>query len=58
MAKQLLNINKNRRRVLQSAAAIGGAAAFGFPMISCAQNKPIKVGMGTILSGRVAQLGT
>lgn len=58
MAKQLSNINKNRRRVLKSAAAIGGAAALGFPMISRAQAKPIKVGMGTILSGRVAQLGT
>ena len=57
MAKQLSNINKNRRRVLQSAAAIGGATALGFPMISRAQDKPIKVGMGTILSGRVAQLG-
>ncbi len=56
MAKQLSNINNNRRRVLQSAVAIGGAA-LGFPMISRAQNKPIKIGMGTILSGRVAQLG-
>ena len=57
MAKQLSNVNKNRRRVLQSAAALGGAAALGFPMISRAQDKPIKIGMGTILSGRVAQLG-
>ena len=57
MAKHFSSISKNRRRVLQSAAAIGGAAALGFPMISRAQDKPIKVGMGTILSGRVAQLG-
>ena len=57
MAKQLSNINNNRRRVLQSATAIGAAAALGFPMISRAQDKPIKIGMGTILSGRVAQLG-
>ena len=57
MAKQLSKINKNRRRVLQSAAAIGGSIAFGFPIISRAQDKPIKVGMGTILSGRYAQLG-
>ncbi|MDQ3259514.1 MAG: ABC transporter substrate-binding protein, partial [Pseudomonadota bacterium] len=57
MAKHFSGISKNRRRVLQSAAAIGGAAALGFPMISRAQDKPIKVGMGTILSGRVAQLG-
>ncbi len=42
---------------MQSAAALGGAAALGFPMISRAQDKPIKIGMGTILSGRVAQLG-
>lgn len=47
-----------RRRFLKHAAAIGGAAALGFPMISRAQAKPIKVGMPTILSGRVAQLGT
>ena len=58
MVRQLSNINNNRRRVLQSAAAIGGATALGFPMISRAQDKPIKVGMGTILSGRYAQLGT
>ena len=57
MAKQLLTVNKNRRRILQAAAALGGAAALGVPMISRAQDKPIKVGMGTILSGRVAQLG-
>ena len=56
MAKQLSN--SNRRRVLKSAAVLGGAAALGFPMISRAQDKPIKIGMGTILSGRVAQLGT
>ncbi len=58
MAKLLSNIDNSRRRVLKSAAAIGGAAALGFPMISRARDKPIKVGMGTILSGRVAQLGT
>jgi branched-chain amino acid transport system substrate-binding protein len=45
-----------RRRLLKGA----GAAAIGalaFPMISRAQGKPIKIGMPTILSGRVAQLG-
>jgi len=46
-----------RRRFLQGATALGGAAALGFPMISRAQAKTIKVGMPTILSGRVAQLG-
>jgi branched-chain amino acid transport system substrate-binding protein len=47
-----------RRELLKGAAALGGAAAFGFPMISRAQAATIKVGMPTILSGRVAQLGT
>ena len=46
----------SRRQVLASA---GGAAVAvtGFPYVSVAQNKPIKIGMPTILSGRVAQLG-
>jgi len=47
----------SRRRLLQGAAALTGAA-IGFPMISLAQNKPIRIAMPTILSGRVAQLGT
>jgi branched-chain amino acid transport system substrate-binding protein len=47
-----------RRRFLQNATTLGGAAALGFPMISRAQAKTIRVGMPTILSGRVAQLGT
>lgn len=47
-----------RRRFLRHSAALSGAAALGFPMISRAQAKVIKVGMPTILSGRVAQLGT
>jgi len=46
-----------RRRFLKSATALGGAAALGFPMFTRAQAKTIKVGMPTILSGRVAQLG-
>jgi len=47
----------SRRAVVEGAAAtaIGILAA---PMISRAQAKPIKIGMPTILSGRVAQLGT
>ena len=46
----------SRRAVVEGAAAtaIGILAA---PMISRAQAKPIKIGMPTILSGRVAQLG-
>src|SRR3972149_3521053 len=47
-----------RRRFLEISAALGGAAAIGLPMISRAQAKPIRIGMPTILSGRVAQLGT
>ena len=49
--------NRARRRFLKISAALSGAAAAGFPMISRAQAKPIKIGMPTILSGRVAQLG-
>jgi branched-chain amino acid transport system substrate-binding protein len=47
----------NRRAVIKSATAtaIGVIAA---PMIARAQTKTIKIGMPTILSGRVAQLGT
>ena len=47
-----------RRRFLKSASALGGAVALDFPMISRAQAQTIRVGMPTILSGRVAQLGT
>ena len=47
-----------RRRFLKTSAALGAAAALGSPMVSRAQAKPIKIGMPTILSGRVAQLGT
>jgi len=47
----------NRRAVIKgaTATAIGVIAA---PMTSRAQAKAIKIGMPTILSGRVAQLGT
>ncbi|MBC7514466.1 MAG: ABC transporter substrate-binding protein [Herminiimonas sp.] len=38
--------------------AIAGAFVTGFPHIASAQAKVIKVGMSTILSGRVAILGT
>lgn len=38
--------------------ALGAAAAItGFPAVLRAQNAPVKLGMPTILSGRVAQLG-
>lgn len=47
----------NRRTVLKGATATA-IGILGAPMISRAQAKPIKIGMPTILSGRVAQLGT
>lgn len=46
-----------RRQLLKGAAGLAGASALGWPALSFAQNKPIRVGMPTILSGRVAQLG-
>ena len=45
-----------RRKLMQGAAALG-VASIGWPAISLAQNKPIRIGMPTILSGRVAMLG-
>ncbi len=50
-----------RRDVLKGAGALAGVAAVtkvtGFPNIARAQANPIRVGMPTILSGRVAILG-
>jgi len=46
-----------RRTLLHGAGALAGLAMAGFPAVSRAQNRPIRVGMPTILSGRVAQLG-
>ena len=50
-------IRLDRRTLLKGAAAstVGVLAA---PMIARSENKSIKIGMSTILSGRVAQLGT
>jgi branched-chain amino acid transport system substrate-binding protein len=47
----------NRRQFVKAAGALTAATGLGFPFISRAQDKPIKVGVPTILSGRVAQLG-
>jgi len=47
----------NRRSVLKGAAATA-AAVLTTPHIAGAQAKVLKIGMPTILSGRVAQLGT
>jgi len=49
-------IGTGRRKFIGS--AIAGAAITGFPHIARAQAKVIRVGMPTILSGRVATLGT
>ena len=47
----------DRRTVLKGVAA-GGATILCSPHIASAQARVVKVGMPTILSGRVAQLGT
>ena len=47
-----------RRQLLQSSALLGAGAALGFPSLLRAQTKQtIKIGIPTILSGRLAQLG-
>jgi branched-chain amino acid transport system substrate-binding protein len=48
---------KQRRRFIKAAGAVSAAAGIGFPFIARAQSKPIRIGMPTIMSGRVAQLG-
>jgi branched-chain amino acid transport system substrate-binding protein len=53
----------SRRTILKGAGSAAAAGAFattitGFPHIAGAQAKVIRVGMPTILSGRVAILGT
>ena len=50
-------LQPTRRKLIKGAAAMAGMATVGIPGISLAQNKPIKIGMPTILSGRVAMLG-
>ena len=47
----------DRRTVLKGTAAFGAAMVCS-PYVASAQAKAIKIGMPTILSGRVAQLGT
>jgi branched-chain amino acid transport system substrate-binding protein len=51
---------KNRldRRTLLKSAAAGTVGLLAAPMVVRAEGKAIKIGMSTILSGRVAQLGT
>jgi branched-chain amino acid transport system substrate-binding protein len=57
MTPPLKTTPSNRRKLLQGAGAWAGLAGLGMPALSFAQNKPIRVGMPTILSGRVAMLG-
>jgi len=45
----------SRRSVLKTAGAM--AAAGAFPHVSLAQNKPIRIGVPSIFTGRVANLG-
>lgn len=47
----------NRRGFIKAAGAVTATAGLGFPYISRAEGKPIRIGVPTILSGRVAQLG-
>jgi branched-chain amino acid transport system substrate-binding protein len=51
------SLGSQRRKLVKQGVAVAGGAVIGAPMISLAQNKPIKIGMPTILSGRVATLG-
>lgn len=46
----------NRRGFIKAAGALT-ASGLAFPYVSRAQDKPIRIGVPTILSGRVAQLG-
>jgi branched-chain amino acid transport system substrate-binding protein len=48
---------RSRRSFIKAAGALTAASTLGFPFISRAQNKTIRIGVPTILSGRVAQLG-
>ncbi len=55
---KITDTNKlDRRTVLKGATALA-VGTLAAPMIATAQGKAIKIGMPTILSGRVAQLGT
>ena len=57
MTSSTLQRSIGRRQLLKGAGALAGVASMGMPALSFAQNKPIRVGMPTILSGRVAMLG-
>ena len=50
--------NRLNRRTLLKGAAASTVGILAAPMVAHSESKAIKVGMTTILSGRVAQLGT
>ena len=50
--------NRLDRRTLLKGAAASTVGLLAAPMIARSEDKSIKIGMSTILSGRVAQLGT
>lgn len=50
------HMRRARRRLLQGVTALAGTAV-GWPGISLAQNKPIRIGMSTVLTGRIAMMG-
>ena len=50
--------NRLNRRTLLKGAAASTVGILAAPMVARSESKAIKVGMTTILSGRVAQLGT
>lgn len=49
---------RTRRNFIKTGAALTATAVAGFPFVSRAQNKPIKIGMPTIQSGRAAMVGS
>ena len=49
--------SRRRRSLIKAAGAVTAASTLGFPFISRAAAKTIRIGLPTILSGRVAQLG-
>lgn len=49
---------RNRRDFMKTGAALTATAVAGFPFVSRAQNRPIKIGMPTIQSGRAAMVGS
>ena len=55
---QSSNKPRNRRDLIKGGAVVAATAIVGFPFVSRAQNKPIKIGMPTIQSGRAAMVGS